>query len=69
MFGDIFEDILFGEEVFAQNKWWLRIKYFRDGFYLVVDSNAIMPAPILLVKQSDKDRKYQEILFRKFKIL
>ena len=64
---DFLEELNFGQRLFAQNRWWLEIKKLHCGFYLVIKSGAIMPCPVLLVKQADNEAKYQEILFRKFK--
>lgn len=63
---DYIEAMVFGKRLFAQGKWWVRIEYFRDGFYAVIDPDSLLPATILLVQQSSADVKYQEILFRRF---
>jgi len=61
-----FDFLEFGQRLYAQKKWWLRVKHLRDGFYLVIDGNTIMPCQVLLLKQSEEDALYQKILFKKF---
>lgn len=65
MFGD-WNYLVFGNRLYAQGRWWIKIAYHHDGWYSVVDRDALMPAPIGLIKQTEEDVKYQEILFRKF---
>jgi len=55
-----------GRRLFAQGKWWIKVKDLIDGYCLVVKHDAIMPAQIFIVKPSMEESQYQEILFRKF---
>jgi len=63
----VFDVLIFGDRLFAQNCWWIKVLYFRDGFYLAIKSNDRIPAKTYIVHQSKEDAKYQEILFRNFK--
>jgi len=66
MFTDIFDILVFGHRIYAGGKWWVLVKPILKGWKLVCDKEAVLPAPILLVKQSLEDVRYQDILFRKF---
>jgi len=59
------DGLCFGERLYAQGRWWLRIKRITKDWYFVCDKETILPAPALLIHQSEADRKYQNILFRK----
>jgi len=61
-----FDFFNFGKRIYAQKQWWIIIKIAGPHFYMVARPDAFMPCPILLVKQSDEDRLYQKILFKKF---
>ena len=56
----------FGHRLFAQNKWWIKVRYIQKGFYMVVDPYAITPASIFLIRQTIGDALYQDILFQNF---
>jgi len=60
------EGFEFGQRLFANDKWWIVVKCCRDSIYLVVDPYAVTPAPVLFVIQSEKNNRYQELLFRRF---
>jgi len=64
---EIFEKMLFGSRIYAQGRWWIRIQMAGKGWFLVCDRDAVSPAPVLLIYQTEDDKKYPEILFRKFK--
>jgi len=63
---DFLEGLELGKRLFAYGKWYLQVKQLGRGYYLVVDPDAIIPSIVFFTNQSEYDKKYQEILFRRF---
>ena len=71
MFETMMRAYSFGKRIYAHNKWWTQIEFVtindkgKSTFYAIEGTTA--PAIIHIVIQTEEDKKYQEILFRKFK--
>jgi len=56
----------FGRRLYAHGKWWTRLQELHRGYYLVIERDVTIPAQVAVVLQTDTDKRYQDILFKKF---
>jgi len=59
----------FGTRIYAHKKWWTlisQITRLEKGTVYLVTEKTTAPSQVQIIVQSEEDKQYQKILFRKF---
>ena len=69
MFESFLKTYGFGSRIYAHKKWWTQIEFITtvvDGAVFLVADGTRAPTKAHIIVQTDADKKYQLVLFRKF---